>query len=1052
LDQIAHIDVAEESRIAEILAVEGNHSWPAIDCESMDGWVPDLGLTGYANHSIYRPPAIVAAGVTTTVRHRFRVPMRNPKLPGTYFLGALIYDQVGEEFPLEINLGSQDVGRIEPRRHDNRRHLIVIDQPITFDNRVKWVQFTSSGRGACRIEQFVLLLEAPESSSFVPNIERTHVEVGTEIGSGVSATVHCVTYPPATVVAVAEGVDGDRVESAPDGPSTLHALELPGLQPRRTYVARLTATEPDGKSAEASSSFDTAGAAFAGPAGEELEASVELCNLSSSTLEGLPLRFGVPVRRAAFFEAPPARLEWDGGAAAVQSRIISQYPDGSARWLLVDSSVPPALSADGRLLCQLRLGAPAEPAAAGVELHAETDKGGVVVSGQRLRAAVDPQAGDWLRLDRRANDGTWSVGLAGGRLDAALAVVLADGTPLSSRAEQVAIEHDGPLHTTVRFGVLHADAEGATRLRSELRVHVFAAQPFVTLDHRLMVVRGDPRSAPLFESGKEEEDALLALQSYSLRVPSEVGVSVELGSESFSLDKGQSWRLQHEHDLEHRLTVAGSDLRRPGRASGHVRVRTSTGETLVGIRNFWQRYPKGIAVVDGAIHVDILPALSGDELPGDEDAWQRLYRWLQNGTYLLREGMALSSEVLLGFADDADSVAAQFAWLETPVAVRPTVEYANATGALPRLADKAGSPDPDYERLAGDALTLFRSDRENWRAYGHVNFGDWYGEGDWSWGNNEYDTPFGAYLEFLRGGDPGWATWGGEAARHLADVDTVNCFHDERHVGLQSMHMPAHLGGYLPAFFRSKIAGTRGVPSHMWAEGPLLHYLLTGDEAVRDSLTRSASWLLQPQRLDHYDFTSVREAGWHLIHLSMIASATNDRRALNGAAIVVKRILEKQDESGGWTRMLTSGHCHCGYPHCRGNIAFMVTVLVSGLKRYHDLTLEPAVANAILAGARWLIRETFNEETGHFFGGSCTTMQRHPMGDAYNTRIVLEGIADAYAITGDPELGRCLKRTLPAMRVPIEIEGHRDLGKRLSDQMRYVPTILAAVETRPLGD
>ena len=67
MEPIPHIDVAEESRIEALLAAPGNHSWPAIDSESMDGWVPDLGLTGYANYSIYRPPAVAAAGITTTV-------------------------------------------------------------------------------------------------------------------------------------------------------------------------------------------------------------------------------------------------------------------------------------------------------------------------------------------------------------------------------------------------------------------------------------------------------------------------------------------------------------------------------------------------------------------------------------------------------------------------------------------------------------------------------------------------------------------------------------------------------------------------------------------------------------------------------------------------------------------------------------------------------------------------------------------------------------------------------------------------------------------------
>ena len=53
------------------------------------------------------------------------------------------------------------------------------------------------------------------------------------------------------------------------------------------------------------------------------------------------------------------------------------------------------------------------------------------------------------------------------------------------------------------------------------------------------------------------------------------------------------------------------------------------------------------------------------------------------------------------------------------------------------------------------ALASFAADREHFRAYGQLNFGDWYGESGWSWGNNEYDPAYCAYIEFLRGGFAG---------------------------------------------------------------------------------------------------------------------------------------------------------------------------------------------------------------------------------------------------------------------------------------------------------
>jgi hypothetical protein len=89
--------------------------------------------------------------------------------------------------------------------------------------------------------------------------------------------------------------------------------------------------------------------------------------------------------------------------------------------------------------------------------------------------------------------------------------------------------------------------------------------------------------------------------------------------------------------------------------------------------------------------------------------------------------------------------------------------------------------------------------------------------------------------------------------------------------------------------------------------------------------------------------------------------------------------------------MLKSGHCCYRFPHCRGNIVFMVKVLLSGLKRYYDPTQEADVAEAILAGGRWLVRETFNERTGFFIGGSCTTIQRVSDGHVFANQIVVRG-------------------------------------------------------------
>ena len=105
------------------------------------------------------------------------------------------------------------------------------------------------------------------------------------------------------------------------------------------------------------------------------------------------------------------------------------------------------------------------------------------------------------------------------------------------RLSSASVEHAGPLRTTVRCDAVHRDAAGHARLRSELRIHVYAEQPFVKIDHRLVVLCADPDADPVFEPGVDEEQALLGVRSCVLEVPF-AAAAVELAGERFE-DPGQ---------------------------------------------------------------------------------------------------------------------------------------------------------------------------------------------------------------------------------------------------------------------------------------------------------------------------------------------------------------------------------------------------------------------------------------------------------------------------------------------------------------------------------
>lgn len=1032
MDLLPHIDIIEPERIAALLADARNFCWRAVDSEGLDGWTPDIGISGYPRPSIVRPASVAAAGVPSTLRHRFwQTVQSQADHTGPRYIGVVIYLQAGEPSPLILRLRGQDIGFIEPTRLDNRLHLLVADQPVDFIGEMEIFNLIAPGTGSYRIEHVLLLKERPEPSSFAPEISNISWRAAAGANGECSARLQFLTSR-AVSVEVNLFSDGEQAVTLRGAPSRLHHLVLPNLPADAEFTAQITAQDPAGESASETLQVSTRAPQLI--AGQALSAPLELVNPRDCDLFGLPLTFGLPLKQGAIHQIGSCRVESGGESLPARGRALSRWSDGSLRWALIDTRVPASLAQN-------------ESASAVAQIK----------SGQASGQAPAPQASTRMRpngdqLTVAAPDGR-SLSLSDWRFEA----TLANGMALTSQLDTKPQSYGGDSAT---FTVDHEDGNGVAHLRSSIRLQFYPDQSFVKLHHRLEIISpslaaaaaggdtppecaDDMRANIVGESG--EESTLLKLRSFSLHIPFAGIKSVRHGGEEWRVGgwSGVTWQLRHDHDLAHEI---GGETRE-GRAPGHIRVEGDAGSLGIGLRNFWQTYPKALSVGSAGIDIELFPDRRGVELPGDDEAPHRLYFWLDDDGYKLKAGMALCSEILLDFGANDPRV---FDWLENPVLIRPDIDYLNATGALNAIGPRAGSPLPRYEELADIAMQSFFDDREHYRAYGQVNYGDWYGESAWSWGNNEYDPAYVGYSEFLRGGEPGWALWAADAARHLADVDTVNFSRTASEIGGQAMHIPGHLGGYLPPYFRSKMKGTSLGPAHMWVEGQLLHYLLTGDQAVYESLLKTKDWLIQPARLDYYDYKSARDSGWHLIHLSMLALVLDDPDCLNAARIIVERVLERRTPGGGWDRMLGEPHCGCGYPRCSGEAGFMICVLVSGLKRYHHLTDDPAVAEAIIGGARWLINETFDHDSGHFRYTSCA---KRTLGGTFQyTQWALEALAAAWELSGDAGIGAYLKRGLPVIgQYPARLS-HLGVGKAMSQQMRYVPTILASLAKRPLEE
>ena len=1115
MEPLAHIDIRGDRRIEQILQDPANAVVEAVTCETLGGWVPDIGLTTYSHRSIYRPPVLARSGLATTLAHRFwRTSEGLMDHTGTRWIGVLIYDQDGERCPLELHVAGRPVGRLEPTRHDNRRHLIVADRPVEFFGGMEVFQLTAPGSGTYRIEALVFLAARPAPSSFVPAIRhltaRSH-DTGTE--------VHFITDHVARAEVVARSGETVVGQSRSDLLTKLHVLRLKDLPPgdyRCEVIATGIAGETDRASLDVALHADTASPGAPARAGQEVAVPVEIIDAAGAGRAagpGMPATFGVPLPRGQLHGAMTGRLQAGGVSTVAQCRVHSPWPDGSARWVLVDAVVPAAFPPEGRITGTLKLTPGAVPG------RSERTDSSLIQAGDHLRIEIDPERPAFpAGLSKRSGSGGWRQVVATRREDStqgrgcsasAVEICLANGATLVPRCSAPGCEELGPERSVLRYQVDHCDRDGTPHLRSVVRIHLYRSQRHVRIQHRLEVVSpalgpaaGDPDQAPVpVESGAAARGIAGADRGSSTATPADVAACVGSGpgEENTLLEIGSAvahiaipgiqalvaggrrheltadghWRLVQADDRGYRVEATddpSTATAAEGRFSGRLLLESEEGLVGLAVRRFWQTYPKGLRVDATGATVELLPALkplpaAGKPGVADDDSWHQIFFWRTSRGYLLKAGQALTSEITVSLPDSPAEAERIAAWCEQPAVVRPGIDWLNRSGALSPIRAKSDSPHPSYERTVDHACDEWLRERDNLRQYGFLNFGDWYGESGWSWGNNEYDPAFAHYQEFLRGGRAEWAVLAAEAARHLVDVDTCNFSSDAAQVGGQYAHMPGHAGGYLPPYFRSKVACSCMFYSHSWVEGPVLHYLLTGDESVRETLLRIGEWMLtgrshgviggsvvaDHQGLDAYDYGQLRDAAWHLIHLCALARWTDDPRFMNAAHLVAERLLERRTPGGGWERLLGEGHCFAGPPRTRGEASFMVGVCLSALRRYHELTGDERVATAIVDGVRWLVDHTYDRDARHFRYTSSPS--RGASGPAH-TQQVIEGLVYALSLRPDPELDGIVRHGLGTLgderraADPLALgtpgaSTTRGVGPSLSHETRYVPTMLA---------
>lgn len=117
---------------------------------------------------------------------------------------------------------------------------------------------------------------------------------------------------------------------------------MPNLIADRTYRIDVTATERDGQSVTETIRVETPLERL--KSAQQLSIPVELINLTNNepgiNMQNMPVTFGVPLTQGAINSSSECLLRQGNQSVAAQVRIHSRWPDGSARWALIDAPLP----------------------------------------------------------------------------------------------------------------------------------------------------------------------------------------------------------------------------------------------------------------------------------------------------------------------------------------------------------------------------------------------------------------------------------------------------------------------------------------------------------------------------------------------------------------------------------------------------------------------------------------------------------------------------------------------------------------------------------------
>ena len=610
------------------------------------------------------------------------------------------------------------------------------------------------------------------------------------------------------------------------------------------------------------------------------------------------VRFSLPIPEGVLTGGTPLSLSGPSGElATLQTRTLATWGDGSVRWLDCQS-----VTAEGGEH-RITLGEGSVPGAPVTVSQAQTE---TEIGNGELSLAFGTTGPSPIS---RVSMGGADISHRGLPFEAVLRPASGE-TAFTSAAEdqrEVKVVERGPVRAVVVVTGRHAAPDGSSAMAYRLRTELIAGQPTVVLRYRFF--HHDP--------GVDSHE----VRHLFLRLRWQEVVSAQ--RHLVQQHCGMAWQPREV------LTAKAVDIRS---LADHPRTRVADPACWDDPNDYAPFMPPrtdstrpylGVAVPGGwaTVHVEDFEELCPSGLSSDgSDLTVHVWpEWA--GSLTIPQGRSRETTLRLVLTPgDAPPTAGEVtetvaACTDSACAALPVEQYAQCgcwdaerilpvSAASPRRFDRhlarlARMPaatgfwdlgdmiDPGYSHTytVVDSVNLIHPGVPPvFQGGGHGRLAPWADEGQFErvWTNNEYDAIAALCREWLRGNqsDDLWQRlrW---FARHAVDVDFVG-FSDysEVHHGT-----PAHSAGHGRA---------TAYPSHLWCEGLLAYYCLTGDDDALDAALKQGEFIIRAfaereSRGLKWQFS--RELGWALLHLAVLADFAAEQRFRDEACVLADRLL-----------------------------------------------------------------------------------------------------------------------------------------------------------------